>query len=374
MMTTDKLGLYVHIPYCVRKCNYCDFCSLPNGKCEVPDFYVDALCKEISSYKEQGKRRLDTIYFGGGTPSLLSMSKMQRIVASIRDSFEISESAEITFEANPGTLTPEKAQGYKALGFNRVSMGLQSIHEKEMKKLGRIHNYQDFITSFNLLREAGFDNINVDLMYGIPYQTKETFEKTLKAVTALSPEHISAYGLILEEGTPLFSEKDLLPFPTTDEECDMYELACLTLRESGYEHYEISNYARAGKRSRHNMLYWNLADYIGVGAAAHSYLEGTRYYNTADVEEYIRGILEGSPCREESDVDLAFEYVMLKLRLADGFILSDYEKKFGTPFLKGKEDAIDKFIKAGLVTLLDGRIRLTERGFYLSNSILVEIL
>ena len=373
-MTTDKLGLYVHIPYCVRKCNYCDFCSLSNGRAEVPDIYVDALCKEISSYKEQGKRRLDTIYFGGGTPSLLSVSKMQRIVDTIRDTFEISESAEITFEANPGTITPEKAQGYKSLGFNRVSMGLQSIHEKEMKKLGRIHNYQDFISSFNLLREAGFDNINVDLMYGIPYQTKDSFTQTLMAVTALSPEHISAYGLILEEGTPLFCEKDNLPFPTTDEECDMYDLACQTLREAGYEHYEISNYARAGKRSRHNMLYWNLADYIGVGAAAHSYFDGVRYYNTDNVDEYISDMLGNSLCHSECEVDLAFEYVMLKLRLSDGFLLSEYEEKFGTPFLKGKEETIDKFIKAGLLTLDGGRLRLTERGFYLSNSILVEII
>jgi oxygen-independent coproporphyrinogen-3 oxidase len=253
-------------------------------------------------------------------------------------------------------------------------MGLQSIHEKEMKKLGRIHNYQDFLISFNLLREAGFDNINVDLMYGIPYQTKDSFAETLTAVTALSPEHISAYGLILEEGTPLFSEKDLLPFPTTDEECDMYDLACTFLREAGYEHYEISNYAKVGKRSRHNMLYWNLAEYIGVGAAAHSYLDGIRYYNTADVDEYIKDMEKKSPAREECDVDIAFEYVMLKLRLADGFLLSDYEEKFGTPFLKEKESAIDKFIKAGLVTLLDGRLSLTERGFYLSNSILVELL
>jgi oxygen-independent coproporphyrinogen-3 oxidase len=335
---------------------------------------VDALCKEISSYKAQGKRRLDTIYFGGGTPSLLSVSKMQKIVASIRDSFEISESAEITFEANPGTLTQEKAQGYKALGFNRVSMGLQSIHEKEMKKLGRIHNYQDFLVSFNLLREAGFDNINVDLMYGIPYQSKDSFKETLDAVIGLSPEHISAYGLILEEGTPLFSEIDVLPLPTQDEECDMYDVCRDLLKKSGYEHYEISNYAKPGKRSRHNMLYWNLTDYIGVGVAAHSYFEGERYSNTDNVSEYISLVKAGDNTRITSDVDAEFEYVMLKLRLSDGFSLSEYEERFGSSFTDGKEDIIRKFIEQGLMTLSDGRLALTERGFYLSNSILVEIL
>ena len=168
-MATDSLGLYVHIPYCVRKCNYCDFCSLPRGNNSVPDEYVLALCKEISSYKKDEKRVLDTVYFGGGTPSLLSVEQMRTIVDTVYATFDISDSAEITLEANPGTVTAEKANGFKALGFNRVSLGLQSIHEKEMKKLGRIHNYAEFVSSFNLLRKAGFDNINVDLMYGIPY-------------------------------------------------------------------------------------------------------------------------------------------------------------------------------------------------------------
>ena len=373
-MVTDNLGLYVHVPYCVKKCNYCDFCSLPNGRRDVPDEYVNSLCKEITSYSSGVKRRLDTIYFGGGTPSLLSVAQLQKIVCCIRDTFEISETAEITFEANPGTINEEKMYGFKTLGFNRVSLGLQSIHEKEMKKLGRIHDYEDFLSSFKLLREAGFDNINVDLMYGIPYQTRDSFERTLRTVVALSPEHISSYGLILEEGTPLFSEKDGLPFPTQDEECDMYDLCCEILGASGYEHYEISNYAKAGKRSRHNMLYWNLSEYIGVGAAAHSYIGGIRYYNTDNVAEYISSIDEGSFKHFESEVDLPFEYVMLKLRLSDGFLLSDYIERFGVSFLSDKEDMIHRFTEKGLLRVDNGRLALTERGFYLSNSILVEFL
>ena len=373
-MRTDRLGLYVHIPYCVKKCNYCDFCSLPKGGAGVPDDYVEALCAEISSYKRNGKLCLDTVYFGGGTPSLLSPLQMEKIVLKIRKSFEISENTEITLEANPGTVTEEKALAYKRLGFNRISLGLQSIHEKEMKKLGRIHNYQDFLSSFNLLRKAGFDNINVDLMYGIPYQSKDSFKETLDAVIGLSPEHISAYGLILERGTPLFAEIDVLPLPTQDEECDMYDVCRYLLKKSGYEHYEISNYAKPGKRSRHNMLYWNLTDYIGVGAAAHSYFEGERYSNTDNVSEYISLVKAGDNTRITSDVDAEFEYVMLKLRLSDGFSLSEYEERFGSSFTDGKEDIIRKFIEQGLMTLSDGRLALTERGFYLSNSILVEIL
>ena len=371
-MATDKLGLYVHIPYCVQKCNYCDFCSIPNGRAEIPEEYVNAICEEISSYKKADKLTLDTVYFGGGTPSLLSSSQAERILFAIRETFEIREGSELTFEANPGTVTPEKAKDFKSLGFNRVSLGLQSIHENEMKKLGRIHNYNDFVFSFNSLRDAGFDNINVDLMYGIPYQTKDSFQKTLESVIAMAPDHISAYGLILEEGTPLYSERQSLELPTTDDECDMYDLCRGLLAKAGYEHYEISNYARAGKRSRHNLIYWNFDEYIGVGAAAHSFFRGIRSYNTDSVREYISS--KGTAKGTGGELDLPFEYAMLKLRLIDGFSLSEYKERFGMSFTEGKSDILFRFEREGLITLSDDRISLTERGFYLSNSILVEIL
>ena len=373
-MATDSLGLYVHIPYCVRKCSYCDFCSLPNGMNDVPDEYVDAVCTELSSYSSDVRKTLNTVYFGGGTPSLLSGSQMGKIVSRIKDIFDIAPNAELTFEANPGTLSAEKACAYKSLGFNRVSLGLQSIHEKEMKKLGRIHNFADFLSSFESLRQAGFDNINVDLMYGIPYQTKESFSDTLNTLVSLSPEHISSYGLILEEGTPMFSEKESLVLPTQDEECDMYDLCRDTLAKAGYEHYEISNYAKPGKRSRHNSLYWNFSEYIGIGAAAHSYLDGVRYYNTDEVDEYISSALAGQFNRLESEVDEPFEYVMLKLRMSDGFLLSEYEERFKRSFLNGREEILDKLRAQKLLKIDNGRLSLTEEGFYLSNSILVEIL
>ena len=373
-MTTDKLGIYVHIPYCVRKCNYCDFCSLPKGKMGVPDEYVSHLCDEISSYAGREERDVDTLYFGGGTPSLLTPEQMGRIVNAIHSVFKISSFAEITFEANPGTLTREKAEAFYKLGFNRVSLGLQSIHEIEMKKLGRIHTFDDFLSSYRMLREVGFDNISVDLMYGIPHQTKDSFTETLRCVIELSPEHISSYGLMVEEGTPFYDERDTLPLPSLDVECDMYDIAARLLAYAGYEHYEISNYAKPGYRSRHNSLYWNLGEYIGFGAAAHSFYGGARFYNPNDVDEYLSSSKNGDNSSYESDVDIAYEYAMLKLRTKDGFSLSEYKSRFGVSFTKGKEDILHRLEREGLITLSNGKIALTERGFYLSNSILIEIL
>ena len=373
-MATDRLGLYVHIPYCVRKCNYCDFCSLPKGQAGVPDPYVDRLCREISDYSLRVTRRIDTVYFGGGTPSLLSPVQMERIMSTIRQTFDISPSAELTFEANPGTLTDEKSEAFYNLGFNRVSLGLQSIHENEMKTLGRIHTYDEFLASYRMLRRTGFNNISVDLMYGIPHQTIQSFRQTLTELISLSPEHISVYGLMIEEGTPFYEKRDSLPLPSLDSECDMYELAGELLSRAGYEHYEISNYARDGYRSRHNTLYWRLGEYIGVGAAAHSFFGGKRYFNTDNVEEYILsdGITDAGEVKSESE--LAYEYAMLGLRLKDGISLLEYESRFGTSFIQGKEDKINRLCDAGLITLSGDRLALSERGFYLSNSILVEIL
>jgi oxygen-independent coproporphyrinogen-3 oxidase len=370
-MITDRFGLYVHIPYCVRKCNYCDFCSLPNGRGAVPEDYVEALVREISSYCKSERMLLDTLYFGGGTPSLLSPEQLGSIMSAIRDGFDISPAAEITFEANPGTLTLERARAFKSYGFNRVSLGLQSIHDKEMKKLGRIHSYDDFLTTYEMLRKEKFDNVSVDLMYGIPHQTKDSFEQTLRAVVALSPEHISVYGLIVEEGTPFFDD-EALELPTLDEECDMYDLARSLLAEAGYEHYEISNYARNGYRSRHNSLYWNLGEYIGVGAAAHSFIDSVRYCNTSEVSEYIASASPRSAT--DDNIDAPFEYAMLKLRMSDGFSLSEYEHRFKRSFTEGKDELLSRLAREGLVILDGDRIALTERGFYLSNSILVEIL
>lgn len=373
-MATDAKGLYVHIPFCVRKCNYCDFCSFPICDLGWRGEYINKLCEEIRSYKDR-KVSLDTIFFGGGTPSLLSPSEFRKICSAIRESFVILPDAEFTVESNPKTLDEEKLMTFVQCGVNRLSIGLQSIHENEGKMLGRIHNYQDFLDSYALARRCGIKNINVDLMYGIPEQTMESFEQTLSAVCALSPEHVSLYGLILEEGTLFYKMKDKLPIPSEDCECDMYYLAARVMSEHGYSHYEISNYAKPNYECRHNLKYWRCEEYIGVGLSAYSYFDGKRFGNTDDPSVYLSD--KCTDYQYSEDVDLAtekYEYVMLRLRLAEGFSLEEYKRKFGEDFSVGRLELIKKMSDAGYLEINQGRITLTEKGFYISNSILTELI
>ena len=372
-MTTNAIGIYVHIPFCVRKCNYCDFCSFSGLESSLRDRYVDRLCLEISSYAGRGIS-VDSIFFGGGTPSLLTPDQFRKICDVIGKSFEIIPGCEFTVEANPKTLDREKLEAFCSCGVNRLSIGLQSIHENELKKLGRIHNFEDFLDSYELARECGIDNINIDLMYGIPEQTVESFAKTLDTVTALSPEHLSVYGLILEEGTPFFEMKDSLPIPREDEECDMYYLAAHRLSALGYSHYEISNYASPGHECRNNLKYWRSQEYLGFGLAAYSYFDGHRFGNTEDMSLYMS---EGDSRSYDEALDSegeAYEYVMLRLRLREGFSLSDYKKRFGKDFLLGREELIKKLSAAGYLSISEDRLALTERGFYISNALLTELI
>ena len=374
-MTTDRLGLYVHIPFCVSKCKYCDFASFARVDSQKRRAYVDRLCNEIEAYSGTEKRILDTVFFGGGTPSLLAADELVRIFEAINKSFEILPEAEVTLEANPKTLTEEFLLAARACGVNRISLGLQSIHENELKFLGRIHLYDDFLASYEMVKKAGIDNINVDLMYGIPEQTKETFEKTLHTVARLSPKHISAYGLIIEDGTPFFKMRDSLPLPSEDDEADMYYMAADILSSYGYKHYEISNYAKDGYESRHNLKYWHDEEYIGVGLSAHSYLDSYRYSNTLSFDEYLCGSGVKYECKNElSSEDTEYEYAMMRLRLREGIDLYDYIRRFGHEFSMGREALIEKFESAGLIKCADGRLSLTEQGFYLSNTILSELL
>ena len=366
MMTTKAVGLYVHIPFCVRKCNYCDFCSRPPTASDF-DRYFERLEKELLLYRRSPKILIDSIFVGGGTPSLLPHGYFTRLFDLIKNTFDIDPMAEITTEINPGTLTREKAEEYKSVGINRVSVGLQTVHENELKKLGRIHSYSDFLTSYNLLREVGFANISVDLMYGIPGQTAESLAKTLATVTALNPDHISLYGLIVEPGTPFGDACDTLPLPTEDEECDMYYMAADYLARHGYTHYEISNYARDGYECRHNLKYWHNEEYIGIGAAAHSFFEGRRYGNSRD-------LFAITPDGDADDVSTPQEYVMMHLRLREGFSLTEYRERYGTDFLEGRKEVISRLATAGLLTVAQDRLSLTECGFYVSNGILAEIL
>ena len=375
MMKADAIGLYVHIPFCLRKCNYCDFCSFSDLSRDTRRRYIDKLKCEILGYKKEKRIKLDTVFFGGGTPSLLSPSEFSEICDAILEAFEISPSPEFTVEVNPKTVTPEKLSVFKSRGMNRVSIGLQSIHENELKKLGRVHTFEDFLEAYKMVKAAGIKNISFDIMYGIPEQTKESFRKTLEKVVSLDPSHISVYGLILEENTPFWDVRDKLPLPDEDTECDMYYLASEILCKNGYSHYEISNYSKAGLESKHNLKYWRNMEYIGVGVAAYSYYGGKRYGNTRELSEYI-----SSECKQYKDeeilssADVAYEYAMLGLRLSEGISLSEYKRLSGNEFAKGKEDTLSHLLKAGYIIKEGDRIALTEKGFYISNTILTELL
>ena len=372
-MATDGLGIYVHVPFCKSKCSYCDFFSFAGCNEETVIRYTDAVVEEIKSSATKNAS-VDSVFFGGGTPSLLPLSSFERISRAIYERFCVSEEAEFTVESNPGTLAFDSLKIYKSLGANRISLGLQSSCDNELKKLGRIHSFDKFIESYELCRDAGFDNINVDLMYGIPDQTLESFSKTLETVTALSPEHISVYGLMLEEGTPLCKNQDAYHFPTEDDEADMYFIAADILSRHGYKHYEISNYSKPGYECRHNLRYWRAKEYLGFGPSAHSYYKGRRFYNSADFDEYFLPERRQYVSEEIDIRSEAFEYAMLRLRLADGFSLDEYESRFGDRFLRGKEDIAGDYERMGLIYLKDGRISLSEKGFYLSNSIISSLL
>lgn len=376
MMRTDGVGLYLHIPFCKSKCKYCDFASFPNMSSWDMEAYTGRICEELESYRKEEKIGVDTVFFGGGTPTLLPTYLFRRIVNKLRDVFDVSCDAEFTVEANPKTVSDDALSVYSDCGVNRISIGLQSIHENELKKLGRIHTYGDFLQSFELIAKHGFKNISVDLMYGIPDQTVSSFDKTLTEVLKLPITHTSVYGLIVEEGTPFFDMRDSLNLPTLDDECDMYYLAARRLGEAGFTHYEISNYSKGEQyRCNHNLKYWRDEEYIGVGLAAYSYFGGIRYGNSRNLDEYNRSSEGEYTEREAIDTEgEMYEYAMLRLRLSEGFSLEDYKRRFGVDFLRGREDLVKRLVGAGYLTAEGDRLALTESGFYLSNSILAELL
>ena len=375
MNPNEPIGLYVHIPFCLKKCSYCDFCSFPDFDKQKRKEYINALKKEILSYNRKEKISINTVFFGGGTPSILEADEFEEIYKAILGSFILTDDIEFTIEVNPKTLTEKKLSKYISCGVNRISIGLQTIHDNEYKMLGRIHNFEDFQNTYNLVRRSGIDNINVDLMYGIPGQTLDSLAETLRKVAELKPEHISAYSLILEEGTRLFDIKDSLVFPDEDADFDMYTLISNFFKEAGYYHYEISNYAMPGYECQHNLKYWRCNEYIGLGLAAYSYFNGERFGNTNKFSEYFSENPTKYSYRESIDMESkAYEYVMLSLRLSEGFSTEEYKKLFGFDFLSSRKDVISKFISSGHMKHENNRIYLTEKGFYISNAILTELI
>lgn len=383
-MEKKGLGIYVHIPFCVKKCSYCDFLSM-TGDEKTKENYCRALAEEIESYREiAGSYCVNTIYFGGGTPSLLKPGQIQEILNKIRDVFSIfGEEIEITLEVNPGTVDQAKWKQYKRMGINRISMGLQSCDNAMLKKIGRIHTYEEFLENYKMARQCGIENISVDVMSALPGQTVEQFQKTLETVGELKPEHISSYSLIIEEGT-LFEQwygedghkKEELP--SEEKEREMYELTGKVLGKYGYERYEISNYARAGFESKHNSSYWTGVPYLGIGLGASSYFQGERYENIRDLKSYIQ-CAENRELRicnvEKIGVREAMEeFMFLGLRRMCGVSENDFMKKFQIPLLKVYGKVVQKLEKQGLLKLEGDRLSLTSLGIDVSNYVFSEFL
>lgn len=380
-----KAGLYIHIPFCIKKCGYCDFLSFGGCSEELQARYTEALASEIEMYSGQGIH-LDTVYIGGGTPSLLRAENIEKIMKAAQAAFCISEDAEITIEANPKTLTRDKLLTYRRIGINRLSIGAQSMNDRMLSFMGRAHDRADFVENFREARSAGFDNINVDLMFGIPGQTMEMWEDSLKQVLNLEPEHISFYSLQLEEGTAFARKYRSGEMDLPDVELDrrMYHSGIRTLKDSGYVHYEVSNCAKPGKHSRHNMKYWNFDEYYAVGLGAHSFLYGEgRRCNTADFDTYFQMIGTGrlpwdeSMYEEESIRDFMGEYVFTSLRKLEGLSLEDFHDTFGVDFFniyRKQTDALDEYVKKGFVVVTDTHISLTINGIDHSNEIMAEFV
>ena len=373
-----EIGLYIHIPFCMHKCNYCDFISFSN-KDEYMENYKLAVIKEISN-KQISKYKINTIYIGGGTPSILDSKYISDILDEVRD--YISENTEITIEINPGTVDNKKLKQYKNMGINRLSIGLQSTSDEILKEIGRIHTYEQFLNVYNASREVGFKNINVDLMLGLPNQTLEILEKSVKEVIKLAPEHISIYSLILEENTKMWDmiNNGELQLPSEELERQMYWNVKKTLEKNGYKHYEISNFAKKGYESRHNSDCWEQKEYIGIGLAAHSYLNKIRFSNTSNLEEYINNINNGDFDKNininetQTAEDTKKEYMLLGLRKIEGVSISKYKNKFGeNPVFKYRQE-LEKLVKENLLEIDGDNIKLTNKGLDLANLVWEEFV
>lgn len=373
-----KLGLYIHIPFCQRKCNYCDFLSAPATK-QVQKSYMDTLLKEIRKKATEYRNYVvDTIFIGGGTPTCVHYEMLVEMMKQVQAEFCLDKDCEISMECNPGTVTKEAMKAYKDVGINRLSIGLQSTDDSILKKLGRIHTFEQFLETYSWAREVGFDNINVDIMSALPEQTLKQYEDTLEKIVKLGVEHISAYSLIVEEGTPFYEwyEKDMLLLPDEEEERQMYYRTKEVLAKAGYTRYEISNYAKAGYECRHNIRYWVRKPYLGLGLGASSFVSEERYKNVSFMEEYLSG--DGYMKKEEaeklSEREMIEEFMFLGLRLTKGIEKNGFEKEFGKSIAEVYGAVIDKLKRERLVEEDKERIWLTEYGVDVSNAVLAEFL
>lgn len=411
-MDKKKLELYIHTPFCVKKCDYCDFLSFPaNTRTQIT--YVHALLQEIAYWGEIMKGyTVPTIYIGGGTPSWLEPELITAIMKQVHTVFCVEKDAEISIECNPGTVTAKKLSAYKDSGINRLSIGLQSVNNEELKLLGRIHTYEQFLKTYELARNAGFDNINVDIMSGLPYQNLEMFMRTLQQVIRLKPEHISAYSLIIEKDTPFYSrykfdavaqdagiKTEILP--DEDENYRMFKATQDILRQAGYEQYEISNYAKPGYECRHNIGYWTRENYLGLGLGASSLIDNVRYTNTKELYGYIdasekfemvqpdmlieeenikpiEGIWVGNNLMESAEIigrkEQMEEFMFLGLRMNAGVARLDFEEAFGVPIEAVYLDQMNELRQQELISMSEGLIALTDRGMDLANYVMAKFM
>lgn len=390
-MEIKEIGLYVHIPFCKQKCYYCDFISHANKE-QMIERYVNCLKKEIIQYATENKimaahgleleYRIKTIYIGGGTPSFIDEAYILSIVKTIKDNFNLNEDSEITIEVNPGTANKDKLEAFKSCGINRLSIGLQAVQDEILKKIGRIHTYQDFLNTYEYARQVGFDNINVDLMIGLPDQTLENVKESVKTILNLKPEHISVYSLILEEGTKLneLIQTKQLELISDDLEREMYWLVKEILEKHKYNQYEISNFAKSGFKSRHNLDCWNQNEYLGVGVSASSFLDDKRYSNILEIEEYISNIENNTPnlnlkleetLTPESKMN---EYMMLGLRKIEGVNIAEFERKFVKNPIVKYSTILEKLNHEGLIEVNGNNIRLTNKGIDLANLVWEEFI
>ena len=380
----NNFGIYIHIPFCKRKCSYCDFISFSN-KDRLIESYVEALKKEIEDF-DFSKYDVTTIYLGGGTPSYIKEEYIKEILDLLKkkliNNMTSWKDIEITIEVNPGTVTKEKLEAYKEAGTNRLSIGLQSTNNSLLKQIGRIHKFEDFLDTYNIAKEVGFDNINVDLMIALPNQTIEDIKESLEEIVSLNPNHISVYSLIVEEGTLLEKQIDegKMKLPSDEEERRMYWYVKNFLELHGYNHYEISNFSKEGKESQHNLNCWNQEEYIGFGLASHSYIEGIRFCNTSNLEEYIKNIDDNNinknrevEERQERE-DKEKEFMMLGFRKIEGVDISKFKEKYqeNPLFLFRKE--LDKLVSEGLIEVDLNNIRLTNKGLDLANIVFEEFI
>ena len=375
----EAISIYIHIPMCVKKCAYCDFTSF-SGRLNQRDAYTDAVCCEMRAQAAFfGTRKVNTVFFGGGTPTLMTGGQIRQMMDTLRACFDLAPDAEITMEGNPGTLSAENLEAYRAAGVNRLSLGVQSMDDGLLAGIGRIHTAAQVRQAVRQARDAGFENLNLDLMLGLPGQTTAQWRDTLGQAIALEPEHLSCYSLILEEGTPLYRQAEdgtCAPLPDEDALCEMDDCTEEMTRQAGYARYEVSNYAKVGKECRHNIVYWECLPYLGIGCAAHSDMDGRRFYNPEDWEGYLHAVGqkartgEGGGSREER----MFERVMMGLRMVCGMDEERFKRDFRMRPEEVWKKSIPKLKEEKLMESGNGRLYLTRRGMQVMNTVLVEML